>query len=173
MNLNVPNNALFPLRNDVNRTMALHRSEKQGFDIIRKPGGRVSSSASEKSQNQKLRESAEAFESVFLFQMLKQVRSTIHKDGFLDGGLAEETFTGMLDEEYAKVMASSSSAGIADLLYQQLSRRIPASDAPAELNALPAPNDRSLVVQAQLRRVEQEIGAQNRAAAVSAISHIP
>ena len=49
----------------------------------------------------------------------------------------------------------------------------PASDAPAELTALPAPNDRSLAVQAQLRRVEQEIGAQNRAAAVSAISHIP
>ena len=84
------------------------RPEKQALDIVDTRSGRLTSSESAKPQDEQIREAAKEFESVFLFQMLKQVRNSIHKEeGLMNGGLGEEMFTGMLDEEYAKVMANS------------------------------------------------------------------
>lgn len=91
------------------------------------------------------------------------------KEEFLNGGLAEEMFTGMLDEEYAKVMAKSKSTGIADVLYQQLSRIHGTAENPAE--SLPVETPGGAAVESQMRRLELAIATANRAAAEAAAQH--
>ena len=61
------------------------------------------------------------FEAIFLEQMLKAMRKTINRSGFLSGGFAEEVYEDMLYSEYAKNMAKSAGFGLASKLYNQLS----------------------------------------------------
>lgn len=74
-----------------------------------------------------LRKAAKEFEAVFMSQLLKQMRSTVHKEEMFHGGAGEDIFTEMLDEEFAKKM-SVRGTGIADMLYQQLSRQFGIED---------------------------------------------
>lgn len=60
------------------------------------------------------------FESMFIEQMLKGMRSSVQKSGLIDGGNAEEIYTSMLDSEYAKSMAAQRSTGLADMIERQL-----------------------------------------------------
>lgn len=177
MDLNIPTNSWIPLDRGQNadRKLAEVRPEKQAPDLIRKAGGRVTSALAVETQDEKLRKTAEDFESIFLFQMLKQVRNAMHKEEFLNGGMAEEMFTGMLDEEYAQVMAKSKSTGIADVLYQQLSRIHGTTEDQAEpvssgTSSMPVGTPASRAVESQLRQLEQEIATANRAAA-AAVQH--
>jgi Rod binding domain-containing protein len=52
------------------------------------------------------------FESLFLSHMLKEMRTTIPKSGFMDGGHAEELFTSMLDGELAQKIAQHGGIGL-------------------------------------------------------------
>ena len=72
-------------------------------------------------QNAQLRKACEDFEAIFVKQMLKSMKSTISKNGLLDGGFAEEIYDDMLYDEYAKKMTKTANFGIADSLYKQLS----------------------------------------------------
>lgn len=54
--------------------------------------------ATKEQKLQKLGDIARQFESVFLEMMMKSMRTTIKKSGFMDGGKAEETFTSLLDQ---------------------------------------------------------------------------
>lgn len=69
-----------------------------------------------------LRKAAEDFEAVFMGLVLKQMRSTVHREEFLNGGIGEEFFTEMLDEEFAKATSGRSASGIGEMLYSQLKR---------------------------------------------------
>ena len=60
------------------------------------------------------RQVAEDFESLFMDVVMKSMRQTVHKSGFMDGGNAENIYQSMLDSEYSKMMASSGSTGFAD-----------------------------------------------------------
>jgi len=68
----------------------------------------------------KIRKLSTEFEAMFLEQMLKGMRSSVQKSGFIDGGNAEEIYTSMLDTEYAKNMAQQRSLGLADMVERQL-----------------------------------------------------
>ena len=76
-----------------------------------------------------LKKAAKDFEAVFLFQMLKQMRNTVHKEEMFHGGMGEDVFIGMMDEEMSKRMAGRGAAGIADMLFRQLSRQYGIGDA--------------------------------------------
>lgn len=67
-----------------------------------------------------IRDVAKQFESVFLHQVFKSMRSTIPKDGMLNSGFGGEVFTDMLDQKYAEVASNSSSFGLADTIARQL-----------------------------------------------------
>lgn len=69
-----------------------------------------------------LREVSEDFESLLIDQMLSAMRKTLSKEKLYGGGLAEDIFQGMLDEEYSKLMARSESFGLAEKIYDQLSK---------------------------------------------------
>jgi flagellar protein FlgJ len=68
----------------------------------------------------KLKQACSDFESIFMHQMLKEMKKTVKKTGLVHGGQAEEIFSDMLDEERAKTMQ----VGLGDVLFMQLSKGI-------------------------------------------------
>lgn len=68
----------------------------------------------------KIKESAEEFEAIFLEIMLKSMRSTVPKEGMINGGNGEDVYRSMLDYEYAKSMAAQRGSGIAETIERQL-----------------------------------------------------
>jgi len=73
-------------------------------------------------QSSTLKEACQDFESIFLYFLLKQMRSTVPKTGFISGGKAEEVFQQMLDEELAKEMAKAGGIGLGKMLEEQFGR---------------------------------------------------
>tara|TARA_B100000886_G_scaffold318284_1_gene258184 strand:- start:122 stop:433 length:312 start_codon:yes stop_codon:yes gene_type:complete len=65
-----------------------------------------------------LKEVAQEFESLFVFQMLKSARKAKLADGILDGQ-AHSTYQTLLDQEYSKSMAKNQNFGIAEALLRQ------------------------------------------------------
>lgn len=73
----------------------------------------------------KLFDASVEFESIFVKMMLKEMKSTVHKSGLIDGGYAEEIFEDMLYDEYSKNLSANSSLGLAEQIYQSLSSNLP------------------------------------------------
>lgn len=70
-------------------------------------------------ETQALRE----FERLFLFQMLKEMRSTVPEGGLLDAGSRQDHFEEMLDDFLAGEMAASGQFGIARQMAAELEAR--------------------------------------------------
>ncbi len=71
----------------------------------------------------KLRDACTKMESLFIHHLLKEMRATIHKSGFISGGRAEEIYTSMMDAETANTISTRGGIGLAQLLLQQLGNR--------------------------------------------------
>ncbi len=71
------------------------------------------------SREQRLRESCEGFESLFIQKLWQQMRATVPKEGYLHSR-DEEMYQSMFDQELAKKMASAGGIGLADMLFDQL-----------------------------------------------------
>lgn len=74
------------------------------------------------SEEKKLQEACEGFESVFIAQMLKEMRKTIPKDGLLTSKY-EEQYVSMFDEELSKTLAKQGGMGLASFMRDQLAAR--------------------------------------------------
>lgn len=83
-----------------------------------------------------LKKACAEFEALFINQLLKELRATVDKSGLMDGGQAEEVYTGMMDAEVARDLASKGGIGLAAILYRQLN---PASAEPVGTAAAAAP----------------------------------
>lgn len=70
----------------------------------------------------KLREAAEAFEAVFLAEMLSH-SGMGEMSGEFGGGVGEAAFSSLLTQEWAKRMSASGGIGLADRIYQDLAAR--------------------------------------------------
>ncbi|MFZ0611997.1 MAG: rod-binding protein [Desulfobacterales bacterium] len=68
----------------------------------------------------RLKKACAEFEALFINQLLKELRATVDKSGLMDGGQAEEVYTGMMDTEIARDLASKGGIGLAAILYRQL-----------------------------------------------------
>lgn len=75
----------------------------------------VGDASPRKEQIQKV---AAEFEAMFTSMMLKAMRSTIGDDSFMPQGTGEQIYTGMLDDEYAKM----SSIGLSRLITKELEK---------------------------------------------------
>jgi flagellar protein FlgJ len=64
-------------------------------------------------------DTCQQFEALFYYQMLKEMRKTVPKDGFIPENNEQSIYSSMLDEEVAKLIAKSN-ASIAQVLYEQL-----------------------------------------------------
>lgn len=78
----------------------------------------------------KLKDSCRDMESLFLNYLLKELRKTINKSGFISGGRAEEIFTSMLDGELSKKMSDAGGIGLSSLLFRQLGQKSEPKDSP-------------------------------------------
>ncbi|MDL2291488.1 rod-binding protein, partial [Desulfovibrio sp. OttesenSCG-928-F20] len=63
-------------------------------------------------KEEKLRESCEGFEAIFLQKMWEQMRKTVPKEGYLHSK-DEETYQSLFDIELCKKMASAGGIGLA------------------------------------------------------------
>ncbi|GAB4175929.1 MAG: hypothetical protein Kow00108_11240 [Calditrichia bacterium] len=65
-----------------------------------------------------IEEAANQFESLFIYQLLKEMRKTIMKSDLLGDGLGGEIFQSMWDEKIAEAVSRSSRLGIAEMVMQ-------------------------------------------------------
>jgi len=83
--------------------------------------GRPASTGKETPIDPKLAAACNDMEALFIHHMLSEMRKTVPKSGFIDGGRAEEIYTSLMDAELAKEMASSGGLGLSAILQEQLS----------------------------------------------------
>ena len=77
-------------------------------------------------QNQNTRDLesvANQFESIFVFQMLKQARQSKLAEGIFSSE-AQDTFNNMLDLEYSQILSKKNNFGIADALIKQFESHV-------------------------------------------------
>jgi peptidoglycan hydrolase FlgJ len=67
-----------------------------------------------------IRAKAEELEGVFLNTLVAEMFKGLETDGMFGGGHAEETWRGMLSEQYASEMAKSGGVGLADQIVATL-----------------------------------------------------
>ena len=73
--------------------------------------------------NKDLEAVADQFESLFVYQMLKQARQSKLADGIFSSE-AQETFQNMLDIEYSQILSNKSNFGIANALIKQFQSHV-------------------------------------------------
>lgn len=74
--------------------------------------------------DEKLKETCQEFESMFVNLMLKEMRKTIPESDFMPQSFATQTFEEMYDEEIAKSVSKGKGIGIADAMYRQMSYQL-------------------------------------------------
>ena len=76
----------------------------------------------ERSKNNKqLKTLSQQFESIFVHQLLKSMRSTVQKTGLFDSH-ATNMYESLHDEEIARLMTEQKGIGLADVIYRDLAR---------------------------------------------------
>lgn len=76
-----------------------------------------------KEEDRQLKDVANQFEALFIFQTMQRMRSTVMKGGLFEEGMGEQIFRGMLDQEYSIKMAEAGNLGLAEMVYEQLKRK--------------------------------------------------
>ena len=71
-------------------------------------------------QNSALKKACSDMESLFIYYMLKEMRATIPKTGFMSGGKSEEIYTSMLDSHMAKELSKAGGIGLSSILLNQI-----------------------------------------------------
>jgi flagellar protein FlgJ len=69
---------------------------------------------------EEIKKAAQAFEAYFISSLLKEMRKTIPKGGFLGAGPGREIYESLLDEALATKMAEREGIGLAKLLVKKL-----------------------------------------------------
>lgn len=77
----------------------------------------------------KLRRAAKDLEAVFYGQLFQAMRDAAPVEGAVETSQAEKMFTSMLDDQIARLAAGQTHRGLADAMYRQLSRHLPAAEA--------------------------------------------
>ena len=72
-----------------------------------------------------LRKASEEFESLLIYQVIREMRKTINKNPLFHGGRAEEMFESFLDLETSRQIAQTGGFGLGKMLYDQLSKVVP------------------------------------------------
>jgi len=76
--------------------------------------------ASNKARDPALWKVSKQFESIFVQQMMSEMRDTVQKSDFLPHGFAEDVHGSMMDAAIAQASVNHHSLGIADNIYRQL-----------------------------------------------------
>ena len=88
-------------------------------DAVQKKGA-IDIKSNEKTD---LKDVAEKFEAIFVYQMLKQARQSKLAEGMFNSE-AQDTFNNMLDQEYSQILSKKNNFGIAEGLIKQFSSHV-------------------------------------------------
>ena len=77
----------------------------------------------QKHSNNDLEIVADQFESIFVFQLLKQARQSKLAEGIFSSE-AQDTFNNLLDMEYSEILSKKNNLGIAEALIKQFQSNI-------------------------------------------------
>ena len=73
-------------------------------------------------KEKKLRKVCADFEAMLAFQMIKTMRQSVPRHGFLKPSQAQQTYEMMLDQKMAEEMAGKGGGGLQKILYNQITR---------------------------------------------------
>jgi len=65
-------------------------------------------------------DAARQLASLFVYQLLREMRRTIPKSALFDGGRAQEIYEQMIDERLADHIAASDRFGLAEMIHKEL-----------------------------------------------------
>ena len=108
-----------PNSNNQTALVKLEQQKAQGVNKF----AEILKEAQKDQEDTKLKEVCQQLESIFVHQMLSQMRNSIPKGGFIQANQGEKIFQDMLDQEYAQKMSKAGGIGLADLMYRQLSTK--------------------------------------------------
>ena len=87
------------------------------------PKGDAPVSSEEKArQEKKLRKACADFESVFIYQMFKTMRSTIPQSGLTNKMAGKDTYEMMMDQKISEELAKKGGMGLQGVLFNQLNK---------------------------------------------------
>jgi len=99
---------------------------------------RISMSGDTPKSPEALKRVCQEMESLFINQLLKQMRRTIPKDGLFGKSNAEDMFTAMHDTELSRVVAGGGGIGLARMLMAQLAHKASAAPEASDSDAAPS-----------------------------------
>ncbi|EGD53062.1 FlgJ-like flagellar protein [Thermoanaerobacter ethanolicus JW 200] len=106
----------------------INNSDINKFQIdLQKDGSdfeRIIQQAIKDKDSKKLKEACQQLEATFIGLMLNEMIKTIPEDTLTGDSLANDVFTSMLYDKYAEILAQNGSFGLADQIYNQLSKKV-------------------------------------------------
>ena len=93
---------------------------------------RVDNPQAARARYPELMAACQSFEAIFLSQLMRVMRRGESDDKLFGGGMAEDIYRELLDDQLAGEMATTGSTGVAELLYDQLEAATRADRAPTE-----------------------------------------
>jgi flagellar protein FlgJ len=104
-------------------SIAQNVAQLQGTEELQRRVSSLATSGMSETEKIALREATEAFESYFLQMMMREMRRTLNDEQrIIPKSNAERIFTDMLDQENAIQMARAGGVGLADAMFQQMTR---------------------------------------------------
>jgi len=89
---------------------------------LRSDGDQPTGDAELTTEQQRLHDAATELESFMVYQMLSVMRKSMPKSEMFSGGYGEEVFESMLDQEYAMQMSKTGDMGLAQMIYDDMSK---------------------------------------------------
>lgn len=75
-------------------------------------------------QKGQMKKVAQSFESLFVNQLISEMRKSVPKGGMIPESHAERVYRSMLDNEYANTLSETDQLGVGKLVYEQLLRTV-------------------------------------------------
>jgi Rod binding domain-containing protein len=108
---------------------------------------------------QGLKKATQEFESLLIYQVLREMRKTVSKNPMFHGGRAEDMFESFLDMETSRQIAQTGGFGLAQMLYDQLSKVVPEDTSGGAAGSPPAAGPSAYTAQAAADAYRKSAGA--------------
>lgn len=104
------------LNNNINQVKVQNtQQESQAFK-------KILEDAKNSNDKEKLEATCKQFESIYMNILMQNMRKTVMDGGLVEKSHAREMFEGMLDEEISKEVSKGQGMGLAQIMYEQLSK---------------------------------------------------
>ncbi len=95
-----------------------------GAEAVQKKEGTQAAAPGDAAEDKKLRQACTEFESMFLYNLFKEMRRTVPKSSLLPAAPGKETYEMMFDQKVAEDLSKRGEGiGLQKILYEQLRRK--------------------------------------------------